>query len=227
MNATDGATQQTVREFLRDAVRSMLAADGRTWRSLRDVIIRPGALTRAYFDETRARYIHPIELFLLANLIFFVIGGLTRNHMLTTSLQSQLCCQRHSPVAKRMFYSHMRELRTGAWADATRDSVTEQPAAAPWKATAARQSQFYLTYRLTMQTAITRFQTKFDIASEQSARTLVFVMVPLFALIIGLLEFRRGGPETSRVRAELLFVRAFDVRDDVGARDVRPVGDAL
>lgn len=142
-----------------------------------------------------AKYINPLELFLLANLLFFVVGGLTRNHMLTTNLNSQLCCQSHSGLAQHMFNRHVNALKRASWQDATRDSLEVPVAGTPglWRQPPSELGRYHTRYRLILQKAVTRFETRFDDASEQSARTLVFILVPMLALVLAVLEFRRGS----------------------------------
>lgn len=46
--------------------------DGRLWGSLRALVLRPGVLDRDYMDGRRRRWLAPITLFLLANLVYFL-----------------------------------------------------------------------------------------------------------------------------------------------------------
>ncbi|WP_396593301.1 DUF3667 domain-containing protein [Brevundimonas sp. R86498] len=46
-------------------------------RTLRDLILRPGAIPRAHFDGDRSRYLSPVKLYLTASLIFFLFLGLS------------------------------------------------------------------------------------------------------------------------------------------------------
>ena len=49
--------------------------DGRFWRTLPDLVWRPGKLTRDYLDGKRASQIPPLRLFLVVLLIVFFAGG--------------------------------------------------------------------------------------------------------------------------------------------------------
>ncbi len=49
----------------------MLALDGRLSRTLREMILKPGQMTRNYLDGQRARYVPPFRLYIFASLIFF------------------------------------------------------------------------------------------------------------------------------------------------------------
>jgi hypothetical protein len=166
--------EETLLEFARGAVGMFISADSRAVRSFRDLIRRPGLLTREYMAGRRDQYLNPLELFLLANLIFFVVSGLTGHQMLTTPLRSHTCpgCQPYGVYAKRVVDRKIDAIRRETWRDAKHD---------------------HAQYRLLLQIAVTRFRTRFDMISGQTARSLIFMMVPLFALIIGLLELGRGS----------------------------------
>ncbi len=60
-----------------EVVEGLLHADGRLWRTLPDLMFRPGRLTRAYLEGHRAPQIPPLRLFLVVLLALFVVGGLT------------------------------------------------------------------------------------------------------------------------------------------------------
>lgn len=49
--------------------------DGRLARTVPDLVIRPGKVTRAYLKGARARFIPPFRLYLAASLIFFLLMG--------------------------------------------------------------------------------------------------------------------------------------------------------
>lgn len=66
-----------------DSVRKLMAAlvsdvfnfNSRTARSLRHLMTRPGMLTRAYVDGARVRYTHPLQLYLIAAAVFFLVNS--------------------------------------------------------------------------------------------------------------------------------------------------------
>ena len=51
--------------------------DGRFWRSLLALVIRPGAMSRAWIDGRRLQYISPLTLFLIANAVYFLSPSLS------------------------------------------------------------------------------------------------------------------------------------------------------
>ncbi|MFN7163475.1 MAG: DUF3667 domain-containing protein, partial [Hyphomonas sp.] len=50
----------------------MFAFDGRLWRTLPALMLRPGRVTRNYIDGKRARYVPPFRMFLLTSVVFFL-----------------------------------------------------------------------------------------------------------------------------------------------------------
>ena len=60
-----------------EVVEGLIHADGRLWRTLPDLMLRPGRLTRNYLEGHRAPQIPPLRLFLVVLLTLFVVGGIT------------------------------------------------------------------------------------------------------------------------------------------------------
>lgn len=48
------------------------AFDGRLWRSVPMLLLRPGRMTRNYLDGKRTRYVPPFRLFLIGSVLFFL-----------------------------------------------------------------------------------------------------------------------------------------------------------
>jgi hypothetical protein len=53
--------------------------DGRLWRTLPDLVLRPGRLTRRYLEGHRAPQIPPLRLFLVVLLLLFFCGSISAN----------------------------------------------------------------------------------------------------------------------------------------------------
>ena len=68
---------RSILRLIAEVLEGLLHADGRLWRTLPDLMLRPGVLTRAYLDGHRAPQIPPLRLFLVVLLSIFVVGGLT------------------------------------------------------------------------------------------------------------------------------------------------------
>jgi hypothetical protein len=67
-----------------EVVEGLLHMDGRLWRTLPDLMLRPGRLTRSYLEGHRAPQIPPLRLFLVVLLAIFLIGGLAGGGKLAT-----------------------------------------------------------------------------------------------------------------------------------------------
>ena len=61
----------TARTFIREAAGRYVALDGRLWRTLAALFLRPGFLTREYLAGRRRRYVRPGRLFLVLSLALF------------------------------------------------------------------------------------------------------------------------------------------------------------
>lgn len=59
-----------------EALGEALSADSRLARTLAPLLLRPGAVTRAYLDGRRARFTSPVKLYLLASFLFFLVQAL-------------------------------------------------------------------------------------------------------------------------------------------------------
>lgn len=68
---------RSITRLMGEVVEGLLHTDGRLWRTLPDLMLRPGRLTRAYLDGHRAPQIPPLRLFLVVLLAIFLVGGLT------------------------------------------------------------------------------------------------------------------------------------------------------
>jgi hypothetical protein len=67
----------TLRQFMRETMGSLVAIDGRLWRTLHALLTRPGFLTREYLRGRRRYYVRPARLFLVTSLILFAVLRLT------------------------------------------------------------------------------------------------------------------------------------------------------
>ena len=74
--------------------------DGRLARSLRRLVTRPDTLTTAYIAGLRKPLIGPFQLFLFANVVFFVAQSLTHIRIFSSPLSSHLQLQDWSVQAQ-------------------------------------------------------------------------------------------------------------------------------
>ena len=59
-------------DLVASSIGDMFSLDGRLWRTLPKLLLRPGRMTREYIDGKRSRYVPPFRLFLLTSVIFFL-----------------------------------------------------------------------------------------------------------------------------------------------------------
>jgi hypothetical protein len=63
----------SIRPFLEEAFEEFAHFDGKLLRTVKTLVRRPGELARAYFHGGRSRYTKPLTLFVMINLVFFVV----------------------------------------------------------------------------------------------------------------------------------------------------------
>ncbi|XBQ15000.1 MAG: DUF3667 domain-containing protein [Oceanicaulis sp.] len=59
--------------LLGEIVEGFTALDGRVARTIPNLLLRPGRITRAYLKGARARFMPPFRLYIIASLIFFLL----------------------------------------------------------------------------------------------------------------------------------------------------------
>src|SRR6185436_1958957 len=93
----------TLRGVFHQLCQAVSSIDGRLIRSLRTVLIRPGALTVAYAEGRRKPFMGPFQVFLLANVVFVAAQSLTgMNVLFSSTLDSHLNHQDWSALAQRL-----------------------------------------------------------------------------------------------------------------------------
>src|SRR5262249_17613563 len=58
-------------QLVKDAVGPAVLLEGKLWRTLGTLLLRPGALSEAYTEGKRSRYIRPLRLYLWVSVLFF------------------------------------------------------------------------------------------------------------------------------------------------------------
>ena len=64
-----------------EALDGLLSFDGRAWKTLPPLVVFPRRITRKYLSGSRARFIPPFRVYIIASLIFFLIFGLRTNDL--------------------------------------------------------------------------------------------------------------------------------------------------
>lgn len=70
------ALNPTLHDFLHDFTHELLHVDGKIFQSVRLLLLRPGFLSREWFEGRRARYISPIRLYLIFSVAFFAVSAI-------------------------------------------------------------------------------------------------------------------------------------------------------
>ncbi|HEV7701405.1 MAG TPA: DUF3667 domain-containing protein [Pyrinomonadaceae bacterium] len=73
-----GREDYSLRTFFSHAIHEIFHFDAKVFRSLGPLIARPGFLTVEYFSPRRSQYLKPLQLFILVNVVFFLMksGGI-------------------------------------------------------------------------------------------------------------------------------------------------------
>ncbi|HET6229012.1 MAG TPA: DUF3667 domain-containing protein [Longimicrobiaceae bacterium] len=145
-----GAHHYSLRRFLADAVKGVTDLDGNAARTFAALLTRPGLLTVEYLAGRRRAYLPPLRVFLLCNVLFFLLVGYLHVSMLTTPLDVHLHYLPYSGLARRMVA----------------------------RAVAAKGMPF------------ASYEALFNGTLANEAKTLVIVLVPLFALLMQLVYVR-------------------------------------
>ncbi|MEE4161557.1 MAG: DUF3667 domain-containing protein [Woeseiaceae bacterium] len=102
--AVADGVDRSLRHLFRTGVAELASIDSRLWRSLRCLLFRPGFLSKEYREGRRRRYLTPIGLFLLGNLLYFIAPPLSD---LQLSLAEQYELQPYSPWVAGWVDSHV------------------------------------------------------------------------------------------------------------------------
>lgn len=96
------ARDYSLRHFLAEALNVIANLESPIPRSFFALLFRPGLLTSAYFAGRRKRYLKPLQLFVLCNVIFFFAQPLTGFNTLTTPLNIHMTAMPYRQRAQRM-----------------------------------------------------------------------------------------------------------------------------
>jgi hypothetical protein len=64
---------RSISSIAHDLLHSVFHFDGKLWRTLPELLIRPGRLTRRYIEGERARFISPMALYLLSAFLMYAL----------------------------------------------------------------------------------------------------------------------------------------------------------
>jgi hypothetical protein len=97
----------TIRGLWDQVSDALFSIDGRYLRTIRILIAQPGVLTVAYLQGQRKPYAAPLQLFLLANVLFFALQSSTNTRIFSQPLQSHQQHDIWGGVARPMIERHL------------------------------------------------------------------------------------------------------------------------
>ena len=147
------AHSYSLRHFVEEALENLIHLDGRVFRSFRALLLAPGQLPTDFLRGRRKPYMGPVHMFLVANLIYFVLQPFSGFVPFTTPLNIQTSEFVWSGLANRMVSSKLE----------SRSIEREE------------------------------YRRRFDETAHLQGKTLVIIMVPLFALAAWAL-YRKARP---------------------------------
>jgi Protein of unknown function (DUF3667) len=63
-------------DFLKEFLFSLINYDSRLWRTIKDLLFKPGTITKNYVSGKRLSYSNPFRFFLSVSIVYFLIQGL-------------------------------------------------------------------------------------------------------------------------------------------------------
>jgi len=96
------ARHLTLHDLGRQLLVAVSSVDSKLLRTLRALVLRPGELTQAYVQGRRRTYLGPLQIFLLANGLFFALDPISRAKVFSSTLDSHLHHQDWSDLAQSL-----------------------------------------------------------------------------------------------------------------------------
>ena len=98
----------TLRDLAARAFENVTSADRRLLRSLIMILTKPGRLTAYHVSGRRRAFLGPLELFLIANALFFAVQSFTQTNIFSSPLDSHLHHQDWSGFARQIVGERLR-----------------------------------------------------------------------------------------------------------------------
>lgn len=99
----------TIGHFFSEIFHVLTHAEGKLWASLKALVRQPGTISLAYMNGPRKRYMKPVTLFFVANLIYFLFPIF---ETFNTSLHSQIELNPYSGWIAPMVHRHLERSGT-------------------------------------------------------------------------------------------------------------------
>ena len=154
--------------------------DGRFWRSFRALLFQPGRIARDYINGARMRWMSPISLFLLANLVFFLMPALTD---LSLPLHNQIRGNVYREFAPS--FCEAQETRGLCTTGQLHSPLTEPLIRRQLRIERERATATGRPF------SIERFAQRYDARSAEIGKLLVILHAPFMALALMAVTWRR------------------------------------
>jgi len=168
-------TDQSLKGLLGDFFNQGLSLDSTIWQTLRNLVLKPGHLTAEYLNGRRATYFSPIRLYLLMSLLYFTFNTMPGN--LVVNSEDESSATTDSTV-----------VLTGA--DALEELLSDEGSFS----VEVDSTSSFLAKLLPDEEVLERIQknpNKFVGNLVENIPHAMFVMVPIFGLLLWLFYFRR------------------------------------
>jgi hypothetical protein len=224
----------TVGHFFHDLFHELAHVDSKVFRTLRDLVVRPGELTVAYFAGRKTRYVAPLRLFLTLFALQFLaytiykpvaiyridsVFRLDRSHQFETMLK-------RNAVKHHMDYAEMVEKIDHQWQkNMSMLNLAAIAGLAVWlKVLYARRRRFlgehlvfaahYMAFSYVMALAIWPVNLAVGITLNRPHFVLVAVTSLLLCvyLYLAMRRYYQQGPGRSAVKAVLAFAGTYVVK---------------
>jgi len=137
-------------QFLRHVFHAFTNFDANFVKSFVLIVRKPGFLTKEYVIGRRKPYLKPVQMFLIANFIYFFLQPYTGVNGFNTPLNTQMNRLTYSTLVKKIVNNRLSQ----------------------------------------DDRSIEEYSKKFNEKSEIYAKSLIFVMIPIFAFLMYLLNFQ-------------------------------------
>jgi hypothetical protein len=154
------AHDYSLARFLNEAIQKLSNLDGRVLRTFRSLLTRPGELATSYLAGSRRRFVGPVQTFLIANVIFFLLQLLSGFVPFTTPLNVQTSAFLWSGLARAMVSTRV-------------STPSPDQKLQPASGGAATVRPTYEDYA-----------RRFDETAHLQGKSLVMIMVPMFAILV-------------------------------------------
>jgi hypothetical protein len=185
----------SAREFIHEFVTHYVAIEGKLWKTLRLLILKPGQLTRDFIEGRRQRYVNPLRLFLTFSILFFAVMKLTGTDILTLDSEATRgkvvtsVAQVPGEVGDQVRRDFVRDFNAGNAAAQARNAQENEELELilrrEYPAFAARIDAFFKLDAHGKQVAVQQ-------AFYRYAPYAMFLLMPVFALYLKLLYLGTG-----------------------------------